>query len=237
MRFDTFNPIDSRRNMKYSLVISCLLFLTLSVAFGQTKPAKLKPNDLVQFSGVIVTADSLNPIPYVSIMIHNTSRGTVSDFYGFFSFVAKMRDTIEFAALGYKRAKFVIPDTLNDFRCSLIQMLKPDTINLAEVVIFPWPTKEQFKEAFLQLKVPDDNLDRAQKNLNKNRMNILAAAMPMDGSMNFKNAMNNQSAKLYYAGQLPPNNLLNPVAWSKFIQMWQNGEFKKKDSNTDDGEK
>jgi len=219
--------------MKYILIVTCLIALGFSNVSGQTK---LKPNDLVQFSGIIVTTDSLNPVPYVSIMIKNTYRGTVSDYYGFFSFVAKMKDTIEFAAIGYKRGQFIIPDTLTDFRCSLIQMLKPDTIYLKEVVIFPWPTREQFKEAFLQLRVPDDNMSRAEKNLNKNKLAFLAATMPMDGSMNYKNAMNQQSAKIYYAGQLPPNNLLNPVAWAKFIQMWQNGDFKKKETDIYKGE-
>jgi len=53
--------------------------------------------------------------------------------------------------------------------------------------------------------------------------------MGMDGSMNFKNQMQQQYSKLYYAGQLPPNNLLNPIAWAKFIQAWQNGDFKRKE--------
>jgi len=99
-------------------------------------------------------------------------------------------------------------------------------------VIFPWPTKEQFKDAFLQLRVPDDDLARAERNLDRNQLNILATAMPMDGSMNFRYQMEQQSSRLYYAGQLPPNNLLNPVAWSKFIQMWQNGDFRNKNKNS-----
>lgn len=39
---------------------------------------------LVQLSGVIVTGDSLSPVPFTSIMIKSSSRGTVSDYYGFF---------------------------------------------------------------------------------------------------------------------------------------------------------
>src|SRR4051812_9982694 len=96
---------------------------------------------LVQFSGVVVTADSLKPVPFTSVMIQSSNRGTVSDYYGFFSFVAKMNDTIEFSAIGYKRGIFVIPDTLTDQRISMIQVLRPDTVVLREIVIFPWPTK------------------------------------------------------------------------------------------------
>jgi hypothetical protein len=162
-------------------------------------------------------------------MIKNSNRGTISDYYGFFSFVAKMRDTIEFAAIGYKRATFVIPDTLSDQRCSMIQILKGDTILLREVVIFPWPTKEQFKDAFLRLRIPDDDLARAGKNLDPEQIAYLSSSLAMDGSMNFRNQMEQHTTRLYYAGQLPPNNLMNPIAWAKFIQMWQNGAFKKKE--------
>ncbi len=211
------------RNIFLFLVI---FLLTSAKAYSQDTNEESK--NLVQFSGVVVTTDSLLPIPFTSIMIRNTFRGTISDYYGFFSFVAKMGDTIEFSALGYKRMNFVIPDTLSDHRCSLIQMLAKDTFLLKEIVIFPWPTKEQFKEAFLSLRIPADDITRAQRNLDAEQLGVLSSMMPMDGSMNFKYQMEQQSSRLYYSGQLPPNNLLNPIAWSKFIQMWQNGEFKKK---------
>jgi hypothetical protein len=204
------------------------LFLFLlgisTVVFGQNAPK----NELVQFSGVVVTSDSLKPIPFVSILVKNTSRGTVSDYYGFFSFVAKMKDTIEFTAIGYKRAMFRVPDTINDSRCSLIQILIAYTILLKESLIYPWPTKEQFKEAFLALRVADDDLERANRNLRRDKMNYLAQNMAMDGSMNFKNQMFTQQSRIYYAGQVPTGNWLNPIAWAKFIEAWQNGEFKKK---------
>ena len=50
--------------------------------------------------------------------------------------------------------------------------------------------------------------------------------MAMDGSMNYSNFMSSVHSKLYYAGgQLPPNNLLNPFAWAKFIQAWRDGNL------------
>jgi hypothetical protein len=52
--------------------------------------------------------------------------------------------------------------------------------------------------------------------------------MAMDASLNYKYSMQQYQSKLYYAGQLPPNNLLNPIAWAKFIKAWKNGDFKKK---------
>ena len=211
-----------------------LLIILFSLFGLQTGAQVLEEEHLVQFSGVIVTFDSLKSIPYSSVMIKNSSHGTISDYYGFFSFVAKMRDTVEFSALGFKKAIFIIPDTLTDQRCSMIQILSPDTIMLREVMIFPWPTKEQFKEAFIHLHIPDDDLTRAEKNLNKDRISYLAATMPMDGSLNFKNYMNEHTSQIYYAGQFQPYTILDPIRWAKFIQMWQNGEFKQKEKKYKD---
>jgi len=187
-----------------------------------------KAQELVQFSGVIVTNDSLTPVPYVNILIKNTGRGTVSDFFGFFSFVAHEKDTIEFSVIGYKKALFIIPDSLNENRYSLIQMLSRDTVLLQEAVIYPWPSKEQFKEAFLNLQLPDDDLARARRNLARAEMRERAEKMAMDGSMNQKMALQQEASRLYSAGQLPENNLLNPLAWAAFVKAWKNGDFRRR---------
>ena len=183
---------------------------------------------MVQFSGVVVEGDSLRPVPYSSIIIKRSHRGTVSDYFGYFSFVAQVRDTIEFSAIGLRDAVFVIPDTLTDNKYSLIQVMRTDTINLKETVIYPWPTKEQFKAAFLQLNLPDDDMVRAGRNMVRADMKQEMVGMAMDASLNYKYTQQQYQSKLYYAGQLPPNNLLNPIAWSKFIKAWQNGDFKQK---------
>jgi hypothetical protein len=183
---------------------------------------------LIQFSGVVVNGDSLQPIPFVNIMIKNSYHGTVSDYYGYFSFVAQENDVIEFSALGYKKSSFTIPDSLEESRYSLIQMLNGDTILLNTAIIYPWPTKEQFKQAFINLELPNDDMARAQRNLEREAMRQRGESMSMDGAMNQKYYMQQRNSRLYYAGQLPPNNLLNPIAWAKFIQAWKNGDFKRK---------
>ncbi len=187
---------------------------------------KKDDSKLIQFSGVVVSSEDLEPISFTSIMIKNTHRGTISDYYGYFSFVAEVHDTIQFSGIGFRDAEFVIPDTLPSFRYSIIQLMNPDTVELPEAVVYPWPTKEQFKQAFLNAYVPDDDLTRATKNLDPRTMAALAANMPMGGSGNFKYQMQQYQTRLYYAGQAPPLNILNPLAWAKFIDAWKNGDFK-----------
>jgi len=175
-----------------------------------------------------VEGDSLQPIPYTSIIVQNGYRGTVSDYFGYFSFVAQEGDTIEFSAIGFNSAFFIIPDTLTNNKYSLIQVLKVDTVRLAITDVYPWPTKEQFKKAFLALQLPEDDVMRAERNMSRADVKERMTGMAMDASLNQKYSMQQYQSRLYYAGQLPPNNLLNPIAWAKFIKAWKNGDFKKK---------
>jgi len=136
--------------------------------------------------------------------------------------------------LSFKDAEFVIPDTITENRYSLIQVMSSDTIMLQETVIYPWPSKEQFREAFINLEIPDDDYEIARKNLEQAELVARAEEYDMDGSMNYKNYINQQTSKLYYAGQAQPISLLNPFAWAQFIKAWRNGDFKRKSSKYDE---
>jgi hypothetical protein len=182
----------------------------------------------VQFSGIIVTGDSISPVSFTNIVIKNTWRGTVADYYGYFSFVARKYDTIVFSAVGFKKAEFIIPDTITADRYSLIQVLSADTILLPQTVIYPWPSREEFKEHFLTFEVPEDDYERARKNLEGAKIREMASSYPMDGSMNFRNSMQLHQDRLYYIGQTQPITVLNPFAWAQFIKAWKEGKFKRK---------
>jgi hypothetical protein len=183
---------------------------------------------LVQFSGVVVTADSLRPVPFTNIIVKQTRWGAVADYYGYFSFIARPGDSVTFTSIGFKKSLYVIPDTLSRTRYSLIKTMTADTIMLDETVIYPWPTREQFKEAFVKMDIPDDDLERARINLERAEMKERAMNMPMDGSMNYKNYMQWQNYRNYYIGQTQPISILDPFAWAQFFKAWKEGKFKRK---------
>jgi len=208
-----------------------LLTTLVLLISGSRVAAQHDDNSLVQFSGIVVTADSLTPVPYTNIVIKNTWRGTVADYYGYFSFVAYIKDTVIFSAVGFKKGEFSIPDSITGDRYSLIQVMASDTIMLTQTIIYPWPSKEKFKETFLKYDVPDDDYERAKKNLDLAQLKQMASNYPMDGSMNFRNSMQNYQDKLYYIGQTQPITILNPFAWAQFIKAWKEGKFKRKNKD------
>lgn len=208
--------------MRNIFIVILILFTFSSVSFGQEK------EHLIQFSGVLVSIDSLDIVSYATIIDKTSRKGTVSDYYGYFSFVTRPGDTIIFDAFGFKPSSYIVPDSLTDIRYSIIHLMTPDTLLLPEVDVYPWPSKEEFANAFINMDPYDDALRRAQKQLSGENLAFIAARIPTDGSLSYKWDLQQHQTRIYTKGQLPVNNLLNPAAWGKFIQSWRDGDFQRK---------
>ncbi len=202
--------------------------ILLSIFLMSSSDRDPRPSrQVVQLSGLIVTGDSLKPVSFATIWVKNTRRGTVSDYYGFFNIAVRELDTLRFSAVGYDEVLYVIPDTLTSIRYSVIQVMTQDTIVLPETVIYPWPSREQFRRAFLTVDVPEDDYERAMRNLARAEMKERLENMALDGAGNFRNYMNQQYQQLYYAGQMPPMRIFDPLAWAEFFKAWKEGKFKR----------
>lgn len=206
-------------------------FLFLFASLGQAQTAgqpKKEKKKLLQLSGKVVVfeQDSLRGLPFASVVVRSKKTGAVTDYYGFFTLVASPGDVVEFVSLGYKDAQYIIPDTLKATHYSISQAMQKDTIMLNPVTVYPFPTKDEFKTAFLKLNVPNDDLSRAQKNLAAEEMRELVKGLDMDASDNYLYSMQQRYQRMQYIGQYPPNNLLNPFAWAKFIKDLKAGKLK-----------
>jgi hypothetical protein len=211
--------------MKKSILLIISLFFISSFLFSQEEQPSRR---IIQFSGVILDGDSLQPVPFTTIIITQRHTGTTADANGIFSFAAQEGDSIHFSSIGFKDAYFVIPDTLLTNKYSLIQLMSTDTLLLRTHMVYPWPSKEQFKEEFLNTRIPTDDLDRANANLAQAEMRERMQNMPGSGSENFKYENYQRGQQAYYTGQYPSWSILNPIAWAQFIKAWDNGDFKKK---------
>ena len=202
------------------------LIFILSTSFLAQAQVIKRDSTLIQFSGVFLDADSLTPVPWVNIIVVNRQKGTSTDYRGAFSFVAHQGDTIQFTCIGYKPSQCTIPDTLSTKRYTLVQLFSRDTYNLPEAVIFPWPSKEDFREAFLELYIPPDDMERARRNLEQAELRDKVTGVPNWGSINYKQSNQMYMERMYYAGQPPPMTIFNPFAWAEFFRALKNGELK-----------
>jgi len=186
---------------------------------------KLK-DSVVQFYGLVMTADSLRGIPAVSITVKGQNRGTITNEQGVFSIVVMKGDKIEFTSIGYKPKLVEIPKNLEGNQQSIIQLLVTDTMYLPATIIKPRPTREQFDRDFVNTRVPDDEIEIARQNTDETKRKLLARGLPADAREAASYYLQQSATKYYYQGQAPPQNIFNPLAWANFIQAWKRGDFK-----------
>lgn len=213
--------------MRHLIAIVLFCLISFGSAFAQNQE---QPNNLVQFSGMVLdgSTQELFPVPYTNILVIGKGRGTYSDYKGFFSIVVEKGDTIEFSAVGYETVQYFIPKDLEDSRYSLVQLMTQDVINLPTTVVFPWPSREHFKLEFLAMDVTSDLQERASQNLAQESLDKMRETVLADGDENADYYLRKQAARSYYVGQQPPMNIFNPIAWKKFFDAWKRGDYKKK---------
>lgn len=210
-------------------VIGLLLFLfAAAAAFAQKQE-----RPLVQFSGIVHNADSANVIvPYVSII--NASyhfQVSQSNYKGYFSFVAHEQDTIRFSCVGYATISVVIPANIITKSYTLQVMLKPQIVNLPVFRVFPWATTEEFTKDFLTMKIADDDLAIARKNLSAASIAAMERTLPRDGGemfnfQDFHNGVVNSHSTI--------NPLFNPFNWGSLIREISEGDKARGINNNND---
>jgi len=196
------------------LIFILITIIATSTAFAQQK----NDGELVQFTGIVLSADSSTVIPYATITnVSNKNQINLSNYKGYFSFVAHERDTLRFTSIGYSSTVVIIPSNVKDHSYTLQVKLNGKSINLPVVHVFPWATTDEFKKDFMTMKIADDDLEIARKNLSGKSIASLGRTLPRDGKENYsawaqgenQNIMNQHSYT---------NPLFNPFAWGAFIK-------------------
>ena len=215
-----------------------LIILTIGILGILAQPAMAQQADVnspniyrdsvVQLFGVIMTADSLKAIPFASVVVNNKGRGTVTNYDGVFSIAVNKGEKITFTCVGFKDRTILIPNNLVGNQYSVVQLMVNDTNYLPVTILKPRPTRAQFDRDFVNTRVDDDLYETARKNTSESQKKIILASLPRDGKEAVGASISNQASKYYYSGQLPPMNILHPVAWKSFINSWKRGDYKSK---------
>lgn len=211
--------INSHTPGKMKKLIGLILFVFACLNAIAQKQEKL----LVQFTGITENVDNTAiAVPYVNI-VNVSDRGITyqSNYKGYFSFVTHERDTIVFTCVGYNSVKVVIPDHVPSQSYTIHIPLKSQIANLPAFRTFPWATTEDFTKEFLSMKLADDDLAIARKNLSNNSIELLEKTLGRDGAEinNAENFHNNIAHSHYYT-----NPLFNPFAWGNLINSISSGD-------------
>lgn len=207
--------------------LAALLVSVASFAFVTTSDST---ETVVQVSGVVVTGDSLAPLAYATVFRSRDKRGTMTDKSGFFSIPALEGDTISFSSTGYITRTVVIPSGGERGRISLVQAMSRDTVMINDAYIYPWPSKERFRQEFLALGLNDNDFKLGDQAIDPFDIYDRLIEIGFDNQGAITHDFKQMSINASNAGSYPSaeyGTLLNPVAWAKFIKALKNGDLKR----------
>lgn len=213
--------------MKY---IFTLVFIFFAAGlFAQQTPDGKK---LVQFSGIITDVDSNFVVPYVTITNKsNKDQRYGANYKGYFSFVAHPGDTLVYNAIGYSDKMITIPLTVKAVTYTQMVKMKSEIVYLPAVRIYPWATIEEFTKDFMAMKIADDDMEIARKNLSGGSINSMIRNLPRDaGEISSSNFRIDQERELN-RNLVQGNPLLNPFAWGKLMQQIFSGDKSRQSNN------
>jgi hypothetical protein len=196
------------------LILFCILAIEIQA----------QDKKLIQLTGKI-TDELLQPLPFAHILVLDDYRGAITNIYGNFSLVVEEEDSVLVSAVGYKRKYMEMPGNLSSQFLQMDIILQIDTLAIAEAQIYPWKTYEEFKDAFVNLKLPTDDMERARRNIALIRTQIIMDHEP-SARQNFRYVMEQQYQQTFIQGQFPSYQIFNPFAWAKFFKALKRGDFK-----------
>lgn len=218
-------------NQSIARYIGCLLLLSL---LGTFSDALAQGQDSqITFTGIITGGKNSEPLPLARIFIPRAGKGVLSASNGYFALPVYPGDSVIFSYVGYKTQYHIIPRRLTEQTYSAVVALQEDVKLLSEVKVYPYPTEELFKQALINMKLPDQkDRDALAKNTDAQALLRASAATPMGALSNHQYFMNQQflgRESFANRGSVTTFPFLNPFAWANFIKSVKRGDFNTKE--------
>ena len=173
--------------------------------------------DTIRFTGVVLNRDSFEPITNTTVLNMSRGGGAVSDSLGFFVIEALPGDTLLFSDVRFETSTFIVPEVLDQQDYGIIQLLVEKERLLEEVTIFPFPSEDEFKKAFMAVEPKPDLSSRA---LDAKRDLMQTLRETYENDKYYYEAWANR--RIYeLTGEIPPNNFLDPFRWTQFIRSFK----------------
>lgn len=208
----------------------CILCLLIFVSFSSRLFAQGQ-DKTVLFNARVVSSTNSEYLPLAYVYNPAAGRGALSDNFGQVDLYVFPGDSLVFTYIGYKPQYYVIPRKTDVVHQAIIEM-QEDNKMLSEVKVFLHANEDEFKKAFLSMKVRDERQKRIlADNLEQSKLNVFALQAGMGASANFRNfsdmMISSQANRTFFAS--PMLALTNPFAWMNFIKSVKNGDLKRKD--------
>ncbi|MEM9895945.1 MAG: carboxypeptidase-like regulatory domain-containing protein, partial [Bacteroidota bacterium] len=199
-------------------VQSLLAVLFAHLLQAQGPDDSLEEQTVIQFTGVVFSTDSVTLVPGTHVYIPESGRGTTTNLYGFFSLPVLEGDSVVFSAVGYKRSYFIVPPHESTRSLKAIIILEDDITFLEEVEVRPYPTESIFKEALISMELPErKEYVNVYQWLESEYMKQGYKTLPASPAANSLSIVNQYNQAYVNKYSPPQNQLLNPFAWSQFI--------------------
>ena len=136
--------------IKRKLILFTILFIPF-VVFNQN----VIENSFI-LSGTVV--NGLDNLPLIGChLLSSKNIGTKTDELGEFTITVFPADTLKITYIGFKTIHYVVPYHENG-KYLIKFKLFTDSVALAEIQIFPWPSYEEFKQAFVTLNKQEEQI-------------------------------------------------------------------------------
>lgn len=180
----------------------------------------------------LITDEEARPLTNVGVVSFGLKRGTLSEKTGIYSITSIPGDTIFFRALGFKNRYIVLPGNFSGRLFTLDVTLQADTIPIENVVIMPWKTYSEFIKEMTKPYPVSPEIE----NMNRNLESVAEAVsnvrnITITPEAGYRYAMQQNFNMTATRNQYPVNNLLNPLAWAKFINGVKEGLLKNQETN------
>ncbi len=204
-----------------STVLSAFICLLLLLT---PRPAAAQQPDPILFHGVILDADSRQPLTGAHYMIRGRTAGA-ADSRGMFSLYARFHDTITFTSVGYKEHHMTVQDTLHAREYVAAIYLTSDTLMIGEVVVIPRIGNIR-AEIMSERPATGQELINATNNLRLSAYQGLVNASKLgDPASNYELIRQKQRYEAYEKGQIPASKMvsLSPLTLIPLIYILAKG--------------
>jgi hypothetical protein len=151
------------------------LWDTVNTVYAQ----KVSDNTKIILSGKVCDLESHEPVPYSHIFI-NEMKGVAADGEAEFLFAISMEDTLRVSCLGYNDARVIMSEMEHSDSLFVEILLEKKIHELDEVVVSPYRSYAQKKQAFLNLKLENKEHEIAMKNIKTAKRQAKSGIVPYD---------------------------------------------------------